>query len=142
AFFGPFQSESGKMDLRSSATCLTLGALLLCGAFLIAKPGKARPPYWQPAIWGMVCSGSTLAFAICMVFSVREKNDHSSWWLLNFIALTAVVALIAAMVCLVTGIRELVKRKTKPGGNVENTTHGEITTSESFRSGTTDTPAR
>jgi len=81
--------------------------LILAGGWL-AKPGRPRPRYWWPALWGMVTSSSLLLLLVCAVYIVRTPANRIPNWVRDVVALLVVVALPSALCCIIAGVRDAI----------------------------------
>jgi len=83
------------------------GAILISGGLVILAPPRleSRHRFWWPAVSGFICSVGTLLLFANLFVVYRWPAERASDWLLFGILFSLVVGGLAALVCIVTGIR-------------------------------------
>lgn len=104
AFYGVVSSDSSTPKWRTLFFMLITGVALVVAGGLLVKPPRHRPRYWRTAVSGVVCSACSLLFFVCVVIVVRTPKDHIPRWLWGVIGLLIVVGTFAAIVCIHSGI--------------------------------------
>jgi len=112
-FYWLLFSDSYKPGLSTAGIFLIGVALVYC-CVLLERPPKSRPPYWWPAISGMICSGCTLGFLAFGIYVARTPEKDILSWVIVMIFLLAVASAVSAITCLGSGLGMMVKSKSKP----------------------------
>lgn len=113
----PFYADSAhKWNWAAAAALIMLGLFLFFCAALLAWPGflSGRPPLWFPAVSGVACSCFVLMIFACAVVYACSSSTTMPGALRAAIILSFVGALLSALVCIITGIAALLRRKKEP----------------------------
>lgn len=110
----PLYAHSLKKTEWGFVVAMILFGLFLgfCAALLVNPPhSQNRPPFWLPAVSGLVCSSFVVVMAgyLCFVW-LAPKADFPGW-ARDVLAFSAIGSVLAALVCLVTGISAILKSR-------------------------------
>jgi apolipoprotein N-acyltransferase len=113
----PFYADSShKWNWVAAVALVLLGLFLGFCAALIAWPDalSGRPPLWFPAVSGFACSCFVLTIFACAAIYGFSSATTMPGGLRTAIALSFVGAVLSALVCIITGIAALLRRKKEP----------------------------
>jgi hypothetical protein len=111
AFYDVISSESPTPKWSTFLFMLVTGVGLVLVASWLLKQPRPRPRYWRTAISGIVCSGCSVLFFVCVVVVVRTPKEHIPRWLWGVIGLLIVVGTFAAIACIHSGIMDALGAK-------------------------------
>ncbi len=88
----------------------TGGFLIFCALLLLKPPSLTRrPPFWFPAISGILCSALFLVFGVWVVIKRAHPEVAQSDWLHYLALFCALGCVSSALVSVLTGARALVE---------------------------------
>jgi hypothetical protein len=110
----PLYSDSSfKAKWSIAVSMVAFGLFLGFCAALLVNPASThdRPPFWLPAVSGLVCSFFVIVMAGCAcIIAFASKGDYSAGfrYVLSF---SVIGSVLAAVVCLATGIPAILKAR-------------------------------
>jgi hypothetical protein len=83
------------------------GVILVFGGIVVLEPPglEGRPRFWWPAVSGFICSVCTFLLFVNLFVVYRWPAARASDWLIFGMLFSSVVGSLAAVVCIVTGVR-------------------------------------
>ena len=116
-----YADSTHKWDWSAAMGMMVLGIFLVFCAALIENPAilRNRPPTWYPAMSGFACSCSVLALTVCVVVTWRYSPGDPPKWVRSVLALSLVSGVLSAVVCIITGIAAVVRRKVNPPSDIQ-----------------------
>ena len=96
-----------EFNLRTTLVAVVVGVIFVSGGVVILRPPNLqnRPRYWGPAVSGLICSICMLVLFVSFFVIYRWPAEKAPDWLVLMTAFIAVVGIISAVACAVTGAR-------------------------------------
>jgi hypothetical protein len=108
-----YAHSSIKTEWKTALSMIVFGLCLGFCAALLVKPSFAqnRPPFWLPAISGIVCSCFILVMTGCFAVVWFTPKSRIPGWVGYILFLSLVSSVLSAIICLITGFSAVRKAR-------------------------------